>query len=286
MRFPGSYETLLWALIGAIVGFAVGRIMSFPAHYESGVWTLSGVILGFAISQIQRLVSDRREHGRRVAEATERIKRTMYLRTSEEAIQRIADLMPQFGDQEKIAILREVGMESSLNAQSDRVTEFVIQELGWMCSLYEIHAEYDVVKKSREDCKKVMSIQSALWEIARNIVEYRRSEELLGSLFAVCETLDTYCIGQLYGDAIRLSFALYKDVGCLSVGIVYEESPVPSPTFQSGVRQSVDRLESLKCLLLRSSFRSCQLSKLVGACGNAISAVHGEKERLASVSES
>lgn len=257
--------------------------MKLLSNYETPLWTLIGVMIGFTLSHLYNLIVQRKQYSAKVQETIERIKKSMRLSSSRQAIQRIADLIPQFREREQIKILSEIGLESSLNADSDDVTQCVIEELGWICVLYglEPNTRNNLVEKSRKDEKRVKSIQSALWEFSSNIVEYRQSEKLLRSTFNLLDTLNRYSITQGYEEVIACSIELYKDIGRLSVGIVYG-SGYKILNFQFGIDESISQLCSLRQSLRQSSFKNSKVSKLLNEIDNVILTI--KKEHFEKVS--
>ena len=206
--------------------------------------TLMGVVIGFLLDQLAYYIVEKRNYRARVQDTIERIKKTMHLSNSRQAIQRIADLTPQFREEEQIKILSEIGFESSLNANTDDVTHCVIEEFRWLVILYETAPL--LMKKSRGDKKRIKTIQSALWEILFNIVEYRRSEKLLCEAFDLIDILNKYAVTQGYEKVILSSIRLFVNIGQKSVDLL--------PDFKFGVNESIKRLCSLKKFLSESKF--------------------------------
>lgn len=255
--------------------------MKLLSNYETPLWTLIGVMIGFALSHLYNLIVQRKQYSARIQETIERIKKSMHLSNSIQAIQRIADLIPQFREREQIKILSEIGLESSLDVDTDDVTQCVIEELRWICVLYELetNTKHNLVEKSRKDEKRVKSIQNALWELSFTIVEYRQSEKLLRSTFDLLDTLNRYSITQGYEEVIASSMELYKNIGRLSVGIGYD-SGYEVLNFQFGIDESINRLCRLRQSLRQSSFKNSKVAKFSNEIDNAIQMIkkeHSEK---------
>jgi hypothetical protein len=220
----------------------------------------------------------KKQYKTRLKIAIERIVKSMHLSDSKQAIQRIADLIPQFQEKEQIKILSEVGFESSLNAKNDDITQCVLDELRWICVLYELDGNHNFVKRSRRDKKRVKFLQNTLWEISLNIVEYRQSDKLLSCAFNLLEILENYSIIQRYEEVIASFMDLYKSIGIDSVGIEYAQSGYRLLNFRFGIDQSISRLSRLKDSISDSKFRCSKISKILLAIEKAIKEI--EKKYL------
>lgn len=267
-----------------IISIDIKRVViKLLSEHKTPFWTLIGVMIGFVFSYLYNLTVQRRQYTARVQETIERIKKSMRLTNSRQAIQRIADLIPQFREREQIEILSEIGLESSLNADSDDVTQCVIEELKWIGVLYELepNIRHNLVEKSRKDENRVTSIRNALWDLSLNIVEYRQSEKLLRITFDLLDTLNRYSITQGYEEVIASSIELYKNIGELSVGIKYP-SGYKVLNFQFGINKSITRLCSLRQSLRQSPFKNSKVSKLSNEIDNAIQMIKKEHSQKVS----
>ena len=245
-----TVSSIAVTLIGGILYCVANKIaiIELFSKYPTPMWTIAGtlmgVVIGFLLDQLAYYIVEKRNYRARVQDTIERIKKTMHLSNSRQAIQRIADLTPQFREEEQIKILSEIGFESSLNANTDDVTHCVIEEFRWLVILYETAPL--LMKKSRGDKKRIKTIQSALWEILFNIVEYRRSEKLLCEAFDLIDILNKYAVTQGYEKVILSSIRLFVNIGQKSVDLL--------PDFKFGVNESIKRLCSLKKFLSESKF--------------------------------
>lgn len=254
-------------------------------NYETPLWTLIGVVFGFGLSLLFYLIVERIRRKKRIQETIGRVKKSMHLSDSKQAIQRIADLLPQFREEEQIEILYQVGAESSLNASARDVTKCVIGELRWICVFYEADLNYpeDLPRESISDKKRVRSIQNALWEFSVNSVEYTQSRELLRSAFDFLDVLNTYALVRRYEEVITASIGLYKDVGGLSIGIEYGINGYKILNFRFGINESIKRLSSLRESISRSSLDKFTVLRFLHAIENAIHVI--EKERRERIPE-
>jgi hypothetical protein len=249
------------------------------ASYETPLWTLVGVVIGFVLSYVYNLVLQRKQYKARVQEVIERIKKITHLPDAKQAIRRLADFLPQFKEKERIEILLWVGMESVLNAYSEEVTDYVIEEFRWIILVYEAvtNSEHQI-KRSRQDRFTVESIQCALWDIASDIVEYRQSKKLLNKVFALLDILDKYSIIQKYERPIILSMQLYEDTGLKSVGIEYGKSGFKTLNFKFGINQSIKQLNFLKEYLKNSSVKISRISTFSQRIDDSIIAIKRKYE--------
>lgn len=249
------------------------------SNYETPLWTLIGVAIGFIISFFYTLFLQRKEYNARTQSAINRIKKVMHLGDLKQATQRLADLTPQFKEREQIIILKNVGFESSLNANMNEITDYIIEELRWICILYEVDPNnaHKLVKKSRKDKKRVEAVRGALWEISVNVVEYTQSEELLENVFSLLDTLNNHSLQQGYREVMLSSILLYKNIGELSIGIEYAETGYKVLNFQFGMDESIKQLQSLQKSISQSSFNKTKVSELIKTIENAIKTI--EKER-------
>ena len=226
-------------LLGVNVPLLMGT--TFFSEYETPIWTLIGAfigaIIGFGLSILWSYYHERKEHKARMNESIERIKNSVHLVNSQQAIQHINDHLPQFSEEEQINILSTVGFESALN--NDEVTKFIIQRLRDICNLYELESngEISFTTKSPKDEKKVRLVLSALWEISYNIIEYRRSEESVCDAFNLVQILVLYSIKKGYEKVVLDSIKFYRQMGELSDR---------KPNFEFGITESIDRLTFLK----------------------------------------
>lgn len=252
--------------------------METPLKYETPLWTLIGVFIGFILSYLYGWIVQKRQYISKTNETTQRIIRVMHLSDSKQAIQRLADLIPQFKEKEQIKILSEIGLESSLNADTDDVTQCIIDELQWICVLYEVDRNNirKFAKKSREDQKKIKAVQNGLWEILLNIVEYRQSEKLLHSAFNLLDILNNYSMKQGYEKVILSSINLYKEIGKLSVGIEYADSGYKVLDFRVGIDESIKKLRSLQSSLRQSFFKNSKVFEFSNAIDEAIRIINKE----------
>ena len=138
-----TVSSIAVTLIGGILYCVANKIaiIELFSKYPTPMWTIAGtlmgVVIGFLLDQLAYYIVEKRNYRARVQDTIERIKKTMHLSNSRQAIQRIADLTPQFREEEQIKILSEIGFESSLNANTDDVTHCVIEEFRWLVILYE-----------------------------------------------------------------------------------------------------------------------------------------------------
>lgn len=254
-------------------------LLNLLREFETPLWTLIGVSVGFALSWFYSIFSRRREYRRRVTQAIERIKGGMYFEGARLGPQRISDLLPQFGEQEQIQILGEVGMESSLNANTDQVTQYILDEYRWFCTLYELSPRHHLIKRSRQDARRVGSIQSWLAVIGSNIVEFRQSEPLLRKLFEVGEILDTYAIAQRYPKVVSGQIRMYRDIGKLSVGIMSGVTGYKVLNFRYGVQEDLKRIGDVREQVQRSTLSRKVKSKLLAECEAAVGIIRNEQAR-------
>jgi hypothetical protein len=251
----------------------------FLANYETPVWTLIGVVVGFALSGLYAAWLQRRNYRKRVSEAIERIKGGMHLKVSQLGSQRISDLLPQFKEEDQIKILGEVGSESSLNAPSDQVTDYVLEELRWRCILYELFPQHHLVKRSKNDARFARKIQSCLWEIGANVVEFRQSEALLAKVFALGSILHTYAAAQGYHDVITAQISMYGYIGKHCVGIKYPDTGYKVLNFRYGIDESIRQLADLSKKVRRSSSRFKRKDRLLAECETAEAGIREELAR-------
>ncbi len=254
-------------------------------RYWTPLWTVVGVLLGFGLSLLFYLIVERIRRKKRIQETIERIKKSMHLSDSKQAIRRMADLIPQFREKEQIEMLDQLGLESALNTSTDDVTKCIIEELRWLSVSYEASlADGDVfIDKPKEDKKRVRSIHSTLWNIAMTLVEYRQSKKLLGLAFDLFEILDSYAINQNYVKVILDSIEFYKYVGKYSVGMEYGVSGYSVSNFKFGIDGSIKQLSSLRESISKSSFEESKVSRFLHAIDYSINLI--EKERLEKIHE-
>ena len=257
-------------------------LMNILMKFETPTWTLIGVVVGFALSWSYSVSSRKREYRHRVAQAIERIKGGMRLKGSRLGPQRISDLLPEFGEQEQIQILGEVGFESSLNAATDQFTHYILDEFRWRCTLYELFPQQHV-NRSRQDVRRVGTIQSWLGEIGANAVEYRQSEALLCRVFHLGNILHTYAIAQRYPDVVSGQIRMYGHIGKLSVGIMYGVTGYKVLDFKYGVHEALGQIGNLREQVQRSILPRTVRDKLVAECEAMVSIINKEQDQ-ASVS--
>jgi hypothetical protein len=248
------------------VGIDTDMLMNVLIKYETPLWTLIGVAVGFAISWFYSAFLHRREYRQRVTHAIERIKGGMHIEGSQLGSQRISDLLPQFREQEQIKILGEVGLESSMNATTDQVTDYILDEFRWHCVLYELFHQHQHVKRSRQDARRVGSIQSWLGEIGANAVEYRQSERLLRKVFDLTNILHTYAIEQRYPDVVSAQISMYGHIGKLSVGIMYGVTGYKALDFKYGIQEALGQIADVRKQLKGSTLPRNVRNKLVVEC--------------------
>lgn len=231
------------------------------------------------------LIVERIRRKKRIQETIERIKKSMHLNDSKQAIQRIADLLPQFKEEEQIEILYQIGAESSLNANAENVTKCVIDELRWICVFYEtsLNDPDELPGQTGSDKKKIRTIQNALWEFSENAVEYTQSRELLCSAFDFLDVLNNYALAHRYEEVIAASIEIYKNVGRFSVGIEYGLTGYSILDFRFGINESIKQLSSLRESISKSSFEESKVSRFLHAIDYSINLI--EKERLEKIHE-
>lgn len=259
------------------MGIDTCALMNILTEYETPMWTLIGVAVGFALSWFYSASSRRREYRQRVAQAIERIKGGMHLEGSQVGPQRISDLLPQFGEQEQIQILGEVGFESSLNSATDQVTHYILDEFRWRCTLYELFPQHQHVNRSRQDVRRVRTIQSWLGEIGANAVEYRQSETLLRKVLDLGNILHTYAIAQQYPDVVSGQIRMYGHIGKLSVGIMYGVTGYKVLNFKYGIQEALGQIGDLREQVQRSILPRNDRDKLVAECEAAVGIIKKEQ---------
>lgn len=250
--------------------------MSLLAQYETPVWTLTGVVVGFVLSWSYAAWSRRRDYREGVNQAIERIKGGMRLKGSQLGPQRISDLLPQFGEQEQIHILGEVGLESSLNAAADQVTQYILDEFRWRCTLYELFPQHQLVKRSGQDVRRVESIQSWLGEIGANAVDYRQSETLLRKVFDLGNILHTYAVAQRYPKVVSGQIRMYGHIGKLSVGIMYGVTGYKVLNFKYGIQEALRQIGDVREQVRSSILPRNVRDNLVAECEAAVGIIKKE----------
>jgi hypothetical protein len=244
---------------------------------KTPMWTLIGVVAGFALNWFFSYISRRREYREKVVQSIERIKGGMHMAGSQLGPQRISDLLPQFGEQERIQILGEVGSESSMNADIDQVTHYILDEFSWYCTLYELFPQHPTVKRSKHDIRRVSSILLWLEEIGTNVVEFRQSEALLRKVFNLGNTLHTYAITQGYPDIVSRQIRIYGHTGKLSVGIMYGVTGYKVLNFRCGIEESQRQIRNVREQVQRSAFTPDVRDRLLGECDAAVSIIQKEQ---------
>lgn len=248
--------------------------------YKTPLWTIIGVVIGFLLSWLYSIIVQKRHYKASIEETIERIKKSIHLTDSKQTIQKIADLLPRFDEREQIEILREIGMESSLNSSADEVTNCVIGELRWICVSYETDlssiCRYN--KRSKKDLKKVMSIHDIVWNISMQAVEYAKSKKVLESAFCFLGVLNKYAILQQYERVIYSSIDLYKYTGLSSIGNEYP-SGYSIRNFRFGIDNSISQLFAVKDDLKKSSFDESFISSSVSRIDVAIEKIKSEQQK-------
>lgn len=245
---------------------------------ESILTITLGAILGFSLKWINDYFVERKRYKKSVEQTVERIKKSMQLKDVghvKHTTQRMADLLPMFKEKEQIEILLEIGFESTLMNENNDITEYVIEELRWLCLFYE-QDEFKLVKRSRKDEKRVKSIQNTLYEISVNIIEYTQTDKLLGSALYLFSVLDSYAVKQEYVDSIEHSISIYKGLGELSIGISYSETGYKVLDFRTGLEGTIQRLRSLKRQIQKSSIEKAKIIPLTEMIDETIKLIKKE----------
>jgi hypothetical protein len=253
--------------------------MTLLTRYETPLWTLIGVAVGFALSWLYSACSRRREYGRRITHAIERIKGGMHLKGARLGPERISDLLPQFEEKDQLEILGQVSLESSLSASTDQVTHYILDELRWHCVVYELFPQHTFTKRSRRDERRVVTIQSWIAEIGANIVEYRQSEPLLREVFALNNILQSYAIKQRYSGVVTRQIDMYRHLAKLSVGIMYSVEGYKVLNFQYGIHEALARLGDVKEQVRRSNLSIKVRDRLLAQCEAATRSIVDEQAR-------
>lgn len=255
-------------------------MINILAEWETPMWTLIGVVVGFALSWFYSAFTRKREYKRRVAQAIERIIGGMRgEKGAQLGPQRISDLLPQFEEKAQIRILGEVGFESSLNATTDQVTHYILDEFHWRCMLYELQPRHQFVDRSKQDIRRLGYIQPWLGEIGSNVVEYRQSEALLRKVFDLGNILHTYAIMQQYPEAISVQIGMYGHIGRLSVGIMYRDTGYKVLNFEYGIGEALRQIGEVREQVQRSSLASDVKDKLAAECEAAVGIIKKEQEQ-------
>lgn len=251
-------ETPLWTIIGTLIGIAAG----------------------FALSRFYSERTRKREYKHRVAQAIERIIGGMRgEKGSQLGPQRISDLLPQFEEREQIQILGEVGFESSLNAATDQVTHYILDEFRWRCTLYELQPQHQFIDRSKEDKRRLGYIQPKLGEIGRNVVEYRQSEALLCKVFDLGNILHTYAIMQQYPEVISAQIGMYGHIGRLSVGIMYRNTGYKVLNLKYGIEEALRQIGDLREKVQCSNLPRDVKDKLAAECEAAVGIIKKEQDQ-------
>jgi hypothetical protein len=183
--------------------------------------------------------------------------------SAKRAVEQLASLLPEFQEEDQLYILHEVGLESSLNTDANELTAVLLSELRWMTVLYE--AAPEIVKPNRADSRRCAKLQTIVWDLACQFVEYGSfpdTGEFLLQTLDFAGILIDHALRRHYVVVVRSGIALLRSVGSHR-GASSETAIFPAAD------ECRERLLALREQIAASDLRGPERHRLVSECDRA-----------------